>query len=162
MLMKNIRLILVMLAVVLMYGRMWFTGTWRMIQMILIWTAILGMMIVVIVGCGSDDSPIKEEMPQLSIEAPNPYVPLVLGTWRLQTVTWLEKGVVNQSIDFSSGLFTLTFKPDKTFEVIYRYPIEEAISEILRPAEWEDIQEIIVTFPGKYGISKVDPLSRPK
>lgn len=27
-------------------------------------------------------------------------------------------------------------------------------NEILRPAEWEDIQEIVVTFPGRYGIDE--------
>ena len=59
-------------------------------KVILIWTAILGMMVVAVVGCGGDDSPIKEEIPQPATEAPNPYVPLVLGTWHLQTITSFE------------------------------------------------------------------------
>ena len=154
MLIKTVQLILVMLAVVLVYGRVCSAETWKMMKVTLVWTVMLGMMVVAVVGCGGDDSPIKEEMPQPAAEPPNPYIAPILGTWHLQTITWFENNVENQSIDFSSGLFTLTFKPDKTCEVIYRYPIEEAVNEILRPVEWEDIQEIVVTFPGRYGIDE--------
>ena len=154
MLLKNVRVILVMLAVVLVYGRVCIAETWKMMKVTLIWTVILGMIVVAVVGCGGDDRPIKEEMPQPATESSNPYVPLVLGTWHLQTITFFENGVQTQSMDFSLVLFTVTFKLDKTFEVISKYPIEEAVNEILRPAEWEDIQDIVVTFPGRYGIDE--------
>ncbi len=162
MLIKNVRLIPVMLEIVLVYKRMCITGTWKMMKVVLIWTTILGMMVVTTVGCGSDDSPMKEdnspiteEMPQSSIEPPNPYIAPILGTWHLQTITGFENDVVNQSMDFSSGLFTLTFKPDKTFKAINRYPIEVVADlEFLKWKGLEHIQEIVVTFPGKYGISE--------
>ena len=131
-------------------------------KMILTWVTILGVMIVFMVGCGSDDSPIKEdnspikeEMPQPATEPPNPDITPILGDWHLQTITFFENGVQTQSMDFSSGLFTLTFRPDKTFEVINRYPIElVADLEFLKWKELEHIQEIVVTFPGKYRISE--------
>ena len=154
MLIKNVRLILVMLAVVLVYGRVCIAGTWKMMKVTLIWKVILGMMVVVVVGCGSEDGPIKEEMPQPPTEAPNPYIAPILGTWHLQTMSAFENGVQKQRLDFNPALITLTFNLDKTFEVIHRYPIEAAVNEILRPAEWEDIQEIVVTFPGSYGIDE--------
>ncbi len=44
-----------------------------------IWTVILGMMVVAIVGCGSDDSPIKEDMLQPATDPPNPYITPILG-----------------------------------------------------------------------------------
>ena len=162
MLIKNVRLIPVMLETVLVYKRMCITGTWEMMKVILIWTTILGMMVVTTIGCGNDDSPmkednnpIKEDMPQPSTEAPNPYITPILGTWHLQTITGFENDVVNQSMDFSSGLFTLTFKPDKTFKAINRYPIEVVADlEFLKWKGLEHIQEIVVTFPGKYGISE--------
>ena len=58
-----------------------------------------------------------------------------------------------QRQDADSGVITLTFKPDKTFEVIYKYPIEVLADQAF--LEWkglEHIQEIVVTFPGRYGI----------
>ena len=120
-----------------------------------IWTAILVMMVVAIVGCGSDDSPIKEEMPQPATEPPNPYIAPILGTWHLQTMSAFENGVQKQRIDFDLFLVTLTFKPDKTFEVIHRYPIEVfADLEFLKWKGLEHIQEIVVTFPGRYGIDE--------
>ena len=97
----------------------------------LIWTAILGMIVVVIIGCGSNDSPIKEEMldeeetSKLPTEPPDPYIVPILGTWHLQWVTAFEDGVQRQRLDAGSYLFTLIFKPNKTFEFIYRFPIEE-------------------------------------
>ncbi len=121
----------------------------------LIWTAILGMMVIAIVGCGSDDSPTKEEMSQPATESPNLYITPVLGDWHLQTINWFENGVQTQNTDFSLALFTVTFRPDKTFDVIYRYPIEEVADQAF--LEWkrlEHIQEIVVTFLGTYGIDE--------
>ena len=138
-----------------MYGRMWFTGTWKMIKVILIWTVILGMMVVAVVGCGGDDSPIKEDMTQPAIEAPNPYITPILGTWHLQAMIVFENEVQKQRLNFDLFLATLTFKPDKTFEVIHTYPVEVfADLEFLKSKELEHIQEIVVTFPGRYGIDE--------
>lgn len=122
---------------------------------ILTWVTILGMMVVTIVGCGGDDSPIKEEMPQPATEPPNPYIAPILGTWHLQTMIAFENEVQKQRLDFDMFLVTLTFKPDKTFEVIHRYPVEVfADLNFLKWKELEHIQEIVVTFPGRYGIDE--------
>ena len=124
-------------------------------KVILIWTAMLGMMVVVIVGCGSDDSPIKEEMPQPPTEPSIPYISPILGTWHLKTVIAVENGVQRQQLDLGPVLFTLIFKPDKTFEAIHRFPLaREEYLEILKQKGLEHVQRIIITFWGKYEIDE--------
>lgn len=124
-------------------------------KVILIWTAMLGMIIVVIVGCGSDDSPIKEEMPQPLTEPSVPYISPILGTWHLKTVIAFENGVERQQLGLGPALFTLIFKPDKTFEAIQRFPLtNEVYLEILKQKGLEHVQRIIITFWGKFEIDE--------
>ena len=124
-------------------------------KVILIWTAILGIMVVAIVGCGSDDSPIKEEMPQPPTEPSNPYIAPIFGTWHLRLVTVFEDGVQRQQHDARSLLFTLTFKPYRAFEVIHRYPIERAADlDFLKSVGLEHIQRIVITVQGRYRIGE--------
>ena len=124
-------------------------------KVILIWTAMLGMMVVVIVGCGSDDSPTKEEMPEPPTEPSIPYISPILGTWHLKTVIAFENGVERGQLDLGPFLFTLTFKPDKTFEAIQRFPLErEEYLEILKEKGLEHVQRIIITFWGKFEVDE--------
>ena len=124
-------------------------------KVILIWTAMLGMMVVVIVGCGSDDSPTKEEMPEPPTEPSIPYISPILGTWHLKTVIAFENGVERGQLDLGPFLFTLIFKPDKTFEVIQRFPLErEEYLEILKQKGLEHVQRIIITFWGKFEVDE--------
>ena len=44
----------------------------------------------------------------------------------------------------------LTLAPDGIFELVQRYPIQEDILHWLEWKGWEHIQEIVVTFRGKY------------
>ena len=113
------------------------------------WTAILGMTVVAIIGCGSNNNPIKEEMPKLPTESPNPYIAPILGAWHLKAMISFENGVQKQRLDCDLFLITLTFKPDKTFEVIHKYPVEVfADLEFLKWKGLGHIEEIVVTFLG--------------
>ena len=130
-------------------------------KVILIWTAILGMMVVPIVGCGNSDSSVKEEMPNREVtsqpltEPPDPHIAPILGTWHFQTAILFENGVQKQRTNLGSFLFILTFKPDKTFEAKHRYPIEEfADLDFLKSKGLEDIRRIVITFWGKYEIDE--------
>ena len=115
----------------------------------------LGMIVVVIVGCGRDDSPIKEEMPQPPTEPSIPYISRILGTWHLKTVIAFENGVERQQLDLGPALFTLIFKPDKTFKAIQRFPLtNEVYLEILKQKRLEHVQRIIITFWGKFEIDE--------
>lgn len=124
-------------------------------KVILIWTAILGMMVVVIVGCESDDSPIKEEMPQPPTKPSSSYIAPILGTWHLQTAILFENGVQKHRTNLGSILFILTFKPDKTFAARHRYPIEErADLDSLKQKGLEHIQRVVIAFSGQYEIDE--------
>lgn len=115
----------------------------------------LGMMVVVIVGCGSDDSSIEEEMPEPPTEPSIPYISPILGTWHLKTVIAFENGGQRRQLDLGPFLFTLTFKPDKTFEAIQRFPLErEEYLEILKQKGLEHVQRIIITFWGKFEVDE--------
>ena len=124
----------------------------------LTWTTTLGLMPVLILGCGSTDNPIREETPEPPTEPRIETVSPVLGDWRLLEIIWLKVGVLTHHID-SGGWFyganpnILTFAPDGVFDLTNRYPIEEVAS--LDWLEWlglEHVQEIVVTHRGKYHI----------
>ena len=118
-------------------------------------TTLLGLMLVTIVGCGSNDNPIGEEMSEKPVEPPMQIISPILGDWHLQAITWLKDGVETQRQDFTSFSFTLTLDPDRIFEVVHRFPTESVTSSVfLELKDWEHIQEIIVTHRGKYYIDE--------
>ncbi len=99
-------------------------------QTILTWKLIFGMSLVVIIGCGSDKSPLTEDSPVSSnetIEAqftPIADVTPILGTWLLESITSFhgDEVVYQESAVFA---IYLTFNPDRTFESTYSRPIKE-------------------------------------
>lgn len=117
------------------------------------WKTFLGIMFVFIVGCGSSDNPIGEEITEKPVEPPMQIVSPILGDWHLQDVTRLKDGVATQQIDFTPFSFTLTLDPDKIFEIVARFPIEIFANSFIRELNgWQHIQEIVVTHRGKFYI----------
>ena len=117
------------------------------------WTTLLGIMFVFIVGCGSSDNPIGEEMSEKPVEQPMQIVSPILGDWHLQDVTWLRDGMATQRIEFTAFSSILTLDPDGIFEIVVRYPIEIFANSFIRERnDWQHIQEIVVTHRGKFYI----------
>ena len=118
------------------------------------WTTILGILLVLIVGCGSTDNPIGEETPEPPAEPPTQIVSPILGDWRLLDIISFKDGVETNRIDSKVGTsFILTFAPDGIFDVVIRIPIANVTSlHLLEWLELEHIQEIVVTHRGKFYI----------
>ena len=67
-------------------------------KVIWIWTMVVGMAVVTMVGCGNADDPIRE-VPKPPFEPRVPADLSVVGSWQLQGVTWYKNGVETQRID---------------------------------------------------------------
>lgn len=119
---------------------------------------ILGVIFALALGCGSTDNPVAEDIQEPPTEPPTNIVSPILGDWRLMNVIWFADGVLtnhnsNTGWIYGANLNILTFAQDGIFNLTQRYPIQEEYLDIL---EWKGkghIQEIIVTFRGKYRIN---------
>lgn len=117
------------------------------------WKTLLGIVFVFIVGCGSSDNPVGEEISETPVEPPMQIVSPILGDWHLQDVTWLNDGVATGRLEFTLFSITLTLDPDRIFEIVVRYPIEIFANSFIREQNgWQHIQEIVVTHRGKFYI----------
>lgn len=117
------------------------------------WKTLLGIVFVFIVGCGSSDNPVGEEISETPVEPPMQIVSPILGDWHLQDVTWLKDGVATGQLEFTLFSITLTLDPDRIFEIVVRYPIEIFANSFIREQNgWQHIQEIVVTHRGKFYI----------
>ena len=121
------------------------------------WTTIFGILLVFIVGCGNTDNPVGERTPEPPTEPPAHIDSPILGDWRLMDIIWLKDGVVMNQVDGAGSIAganpnILTLAPDGIFELVQRYPIPEDELHWLEWKGWEHIQEIVVTFRGKYYI----------
>ncbi len=124
-------------------------------KLILTWATIIGILLVFIVGCGNTENPVGETPtePPAHIDSP------ILGDWRLMDIIWLKDGVVMNQIDSEGSIAganpnILTLAADGIFELVQRYPIQEDELHWLEWKGWEHIQELVVTFRGKYYIGE--------
>ena len=120
---------------------------------------ISGILLLVVVGCGSTDDLIKEDgsnsSPDASITENSVVlnVEQILGTWLLESLHLFSgHGGVWHSAD-SVSLY-LTFKPDGTFQATHKYPIGFiADRELLAEKGLQHVKEVIVTILGDYKIA---------
>ena len=132
--------------------------------MMLTWKMMFGfgISLVVIIGCGGNDYPLKEEMPDPSTETsetqfrPVTNITPILGTWVLKSIaTFHGDEVVRQE----SAVFAiyLTFKPDRTFESTYSRPIKEVTNAATLAEKGlqhilQHTNDITVTVQGEFEI----------
>lgn len=118
---------------------------------------ILGVIFALALGCGSTDNPVAEDTQELPTEPPTNTVSPVFGDWRLMDyISYVDGVVTNQSATgwiFGANPNILTLAPDGIFNLTQRYPIQEDYVEILESEGKGHVQEIIVTFRGKYRIN---------
>ena len=122
---------------------------------------IIEILLVVVIGCGSSDNPLREDAQNPSTQAPITEFPPVrsvdqiIGTWLLKSINVFgDDATARYKIDVIS--LYLTFKPGGTFQAIHRYPIEifadENIFELAGLPHLNEHKEITVTFNGDYQI----------
>ena len=115
----------------------------------------LGVIFALALGCGSTDNPVAEDNQEPPTEPPTNIVSPILGDWQLMDFISYVDGVVKHQNATTGWIFganpnILTLAPDGIFNLTQRYPVYE--EELLLPASKGEgqIQEIIVTFRGKY------------
>ena len=118
-----------------------------------------GILLVVVIGCGNTDNPVKEDRPStqalITEFSPVQNVDQILGAWLLKSVNVFGDDAKSRyRIDVVS--FYLTFKPDGTFQATHRYPIEifgnEETFELRGLPHLIEYKEITETFNGDYQI----------
>ncbi len=119
---------------------------------------ILAVIFALALGCGNTDNPVAEDIQEPPTEPPPHIVAPILGEWHLMDIIWYVDGVVTNQNNTTGWIYganpnILTFAQDGIFNLTQRYPIQEEYLEIL---EWKGkghIQDVIVTFRGKYRIN---------
>ena len=120
----------------------------------LAWTKMLGLMSVFfILGCGNTEDSIREGRTDPPTETPTQNPSPILGDWRLlEILVFTEEVVINRIAVGEHWVFrgsiALTLAPDGIFDITHKRSLEEVIDVI--PNKWKDIDEILVTFRGKF------------
>ena len=99
-------------------------------KMVVTCTSIVGLLMVLILGCEGTESPIYTETPN---SPTNPLVPIdarILGSWFIEEVIWFKEGVQtyridSRSIGYGPFVLTSTFMPDGLFHATSKSPIEK-------------------------------------
>lgn len=118
--------------------------------------AVFGILLVVVIGCGSTDDPIEDgPIPSprapITLYSPVQNVDQILGTWLLKSFTIFNEDAVERLNVINWVSFWLMFKPEGVFQATHRYPIEFfADNELLTLKELQHIKKITVTFQGEY------------
>ena len=121
----------------------------------LTWTTILGVTAALIVGCGNTEDSIRERRTHLPAETPTKNPSPILGEWRLlEILVFTEKVAINRITIGEHWVFrgsiALTLAPDGIFNITQKWSPEE-MSDVISN-NWKDIDEISVTFRGKFRI----------
>lgn len=129
--------------------------------MVVTCTSIVGLLIVLILGCEGTESPIYTETPK---SPTNPLVPVdarILGSWLVEEVIGFEEGVEigrfdSQQTDYGPFALTMTFMPGGVFHATYKLPIKKLVT--LRELKWLGLehlqdQDIIAAFWGEFQIN---------
>ncbi len=89
---------------------------------------VIGILLVVVIGCGSTDNPVREDGPStqalITVFSPVRSVDQILGTWLIKSINVFGDDATERH-KFDEASFYLTFKPNGTFQAIHRYPIIE-------------------------------------
>ena len=123
---------------------------------IITWITMLGLMSVFyILGCGNTEDSIREGRADPPAETPTQNPSPILGDWRLlEILVFTEEVVINRIAVGEHWVFrgsiALTLAPDGIFNITHKWSPEE-MSDVI-PIKWKDIDEISVTFRGKFRI----------